>query len=182
MLHLGFSCRFPVHQHRVIFYGAFHHIIPPLYTTTNTILPSASAALLSHTRFCPATSPILFSFCNVTNSSFCPFSSLHHFQLFSHTSGFLFFTRLAQGSLMKCSRSSCQKSLIHHFLLFFPVNLISIQESNLNSLLSFRTPGYSTLRSDYISSWSGSLSPADPYVGGDVVIFLRQGATYSLFA
>ena len=109
MLHLGFSCRFPVHQHRVIFHGAFHHIIPPLYTTTNTILPSASAALLTHTRFCPATSPILFSFCNVTNSSFCPFSSLHHFQLFSHTSGFLFFTRLAQGSLMKCSRSSCQK-------------------------------------------------------------------------
>ena len=42
-----------------------------------------------------------------------------------------------------------------YFISSHPVDLISIQESNLNSSSSFRIPGFSTLRSDGTHSRSG---------------------------
>ena len=45
-----------------------------------------------------------------------------------------------------------------HFLLSHPVDLISIQESNLHSSSSFRIPGFSALHSDRTHSRSGILS------------------------
>ena len=66
-----------------------------------------------------------------------------------------------------------------HFLLSHPVDLICIQESNLNSSSSFRIPGFSALRSDHTHSWSGILSPDATHASGGVVIFVRQGLSFS---
>ena len=66
-----------------------------------------------------------------------------------------------------------------HFLSSHPVDLICIQESNLNSSSSFRIPGFSALRSDRTHSWSGILSSDTTHASGGVVIFVRQGLSFS---
>ena len=66
-----------------------------------------------------------------------------------------------------------------HFLSSHPVDLICIQESNLNSSSSFRIPGFSALRSDRTHSRSGILSPDATHASGGVVIFVRQGLSFS---
>ena len=66
-----------------------------------------------------------------------------------------------------------------HFLSSHPVDLICIQESNLNSSSSFRIPGFSTLRSDRTHSQSGILSSDASHASGGVVIFVRQGLSFS---
>ena len=66
-----------------------------------------------------------------------------------------------------------------HFLLSHPVDLICIQESNLNSSPFFRVPGFSTLHSNRIHSQSGILSPDATHASGGVVIFIRQGLSFS---
>ena len=66
-----------------------------------------------------------------------------------------------------------------HFLSFHPVDLICIQESNLNSSSSFRIPGFSALRSDRTHSQSGILSSNATHASGGVVIFVRQGLSFS---
>ena len=66
-----------------------------------------------------------------------------------------------------------------HFLSSHPVDLICIQESNLNSSSFFRIPGFSALRSDRTHSRSGILSPDTTHASGGVVIFVRQGLSFS---
>ena len=66
-----------------------------------------------------------------------------------------------------------------HFLSSHPVDLICIQESNLNSSSSFRIPGFSALCSDRIHSRSGILSRDDTHASGGVIIFVRQGLSFS---
>ena len=66
-----------------------------------------------------------------------------------------------------------------HFLSSHSVDLICIQESNLNSSSSFRIPGFSALRSDRTHSRSGILSSDTTHAGGGVVIFVRQGLSFS---
>ena len=66
-----------------------------------------------------------------------------------------------------------------HFLSSHPVDLICIQESNLNSSSSFRIPGFSALRSDLALSRSGILSPDATHASDGVVIFVRQGLSFS---
>ena len=51
--------------------------------------------------------------------------------------------------------------------------------TNLNSSSSFRIPGFSDLRSDRTHSRSGILSPDAMHVSGGVVIFVRQGLSFS---
>ena len=65
------------------------------------------------------------------------------------------------------------------FLSSHPVNLICIQESNLDSSSSFRIPGFSALRSDRTHSRSGILSPNTTHASGGVIIFVRQGLSFS---
>ena len=60
-----------------------------------------------------------------------------------------------------------------------PVDLICIQESNLNSSSSFRIPGFSALRSDRTHSRSGILSSDTTHASGGVVIFVRQGLSFT---
>ena len=66
-----------------------------------------------------------------------------------------------------------------HFLSYHPVDLICIQESNLNSSSSFRISGFSALRSDRTHSRSGILSPDTTHASGCVIIFVRQGLSFS---
>ena len=66
-----------------------------------------------------------------------------------------------------------------HFLSSHPVDLICIQESNSNSSSSFQIPGFSALRSDRTHSRSGILSRDATHASGGVVIFVRQGSSFS---
>ena len=66
-----------------------------------------------------------------------------------------------------------------HFLSSHPVDLICIQESNLNFSSSLRIPGFSALHSDRTHSRSGILSPDTTHASGGVVIFVRQGLSFS---
>ena len=66
-----------------------------------------------------------------------------------------------------------------HFLLSHPVDLICIQESNLNSSSSFWIPGFSALCSDHTHSWSGILSSDATHTNGSVIIFVKQGLSFS---
>ena len=66
-----------------------------------------------------------------------------------------------------------------HFISSYSVNLICIQESNLNLSSSFRIPGFSALRSDGIHSRSGIFSTDVTGVSGGVIIFVRQGLSFS---
>ena len=66
-----------------------------------------------------------------------------------------------------------------HFLSSHPVDLICIQESNLNSSFSFRIPRFSALRSDRTHSRSGILSSDTTHASSGVVLFIRQGLSFS---
>ena len=66
-----------------------------------------------------------------------------------------------------------------HFLSSHPVDLICIRESNLNLSSSFWIPGFFALRSDRTHSRYGILSPDPTHVGGGVIIFFRQGPSFS---
>ena len=66
-----------------------------------------------------------------------------------------------------------------HFLSSHPANLICIQESNLNSSSSFQIPGVSVLCSDRTHSRSGIFSPDTMHTSSGVVIFIRQGLSFS---
>ena len=68
-----------------------------------------------------------------------------------------------------------------HFFSSHPVDFICIQESNLNSTSSFQIPGLSALRSDRTHSRSGILSPVATHASGSVIIFVRQGLSFSEF-
>ena len=67
----------------------------------------------------------------------------------------------------------------YFFFLLHPVDLIYNQESNLNSSSSLRIPGFSALRSDCTHSRSGILSRDTTHASGGVVIFVRQGLSFS---
>ena len=66
-----------------------------------------------------------------------------------------------------------------HFLSSHPVDLICIQESNLNSPSSFQIPGFSALCSDRTHSRSGILFRNATHPSGGVIIFVRQGLSFS---
>ena len=66
-----------------------------------------------------------------------------------------------------------------HFLSLHPVDLICIQESNLNSSSSFWIPGFSTLRFDGTHPQSGILSSDAMHASDSVIIFVRQGLSFS---
>ena len=66
-----------------------------------------------------------------------------------------------------------------HFISSHPVDLICIQESNLNLSSSFRIPGFSALQSDGTHSRSGIFSTDVTDASGGVIIFVRQGLSFS---
>ena len=68
-----------------------------------------------------------------------------------------------------------------HFISSHLVDLISIQEFNLNSSSSYRIPGFSALRSDRTHSRSDILPSDATHASGVVIIFVRQGLSFSEF-
>ena len=66
-----------------------------------------------------------------------------------------------------------------YFLSSHSVHIICIQESNLNYSFSIRIPGFSALCSDRTHSRSGILSSDTMHASGGVVIFVRQGLSFS---
>ena len=66
-----------------------------------------------------------------------------------------------------------------HFISSYPVDLICIQESNLNLSSSFRILGFSALRSNGTHSRSGIFSTDVTDASGRVIIFFRQGLSFS---
>ena len=84
-------------------------------------------------------------------------------------------------NLLQCNDAGlrARSTELLHFLSSHPVDLICIQESNLNSSSSFRIPGFSALRSDRTHSRSGILSSDTTQASGGVVIFVRQGLSFS---
>ena len=66
-----------------------------------------------------------------------------------------------------------------HFLSSHPVDLIYIQESNLNLSSSFQIPGFSAQRSHGTHSRSGIFSTNVTDASGGVIIFVRQGLSFS---
>ena len=66
-----------------------------------------------------------------------------------------------------------------HFISSHPVDLNCIQESNLNLSSSFRIPGFLALRSDGTHSRSGIFSTDVTDASGAVIIFVKQGLSFS---
>ena len=66
-----------------------------------------------------------------------------------------------------------------HFISSHPVDLIHIQESNLNLSSFFQIPGFSALRSDRTHSRSGIFSTDVADACGGVIIFVKQGLSFS---
>ena len=80
---------------------------------------------------------------------------------------------------MKCWRSRARSTELLHFLSSDHFDLICIQESNPNSSFSFRISGFSALHSDRTHSRSGTLSCDATHASGGVIIFVRQGLSFS---
>ena len=80
---------------------------------------------------------------------------------------------------MECWGLQASKTKLLHFISSYPVDPISIQESNLNLSSSFRIPGFSALRSDGTHSRSGIFSTDVTDSSGRVIIFVRQGLSFS---
>ena len=66
-----------------------------------------------------------------------------------------------------------------HFIFSQLVDLICIQESNLNLSSSFRIPGFSALQSDGTHSRSGIFSTDVTDACSGIIIFVRQGLSFS---
>ena len=66
-----------------------------------------------------------------------------------------------------------------HFISSYAVDLICIKECNLNLSSSFRIPRFSALRYDYSHSRSGIFSTDATDASGGVIIFVKQGLSFS---
>ena len=86
---------------------------------------------------------------------------------------------LPQGSSMQCWGLLARSTEFPHFLSSHPLDLIGIQKSNLNSSSIFRIPGFSALRSNCTHSQSDILSLDATHACGGVIIFVRQGLSFS---
>ena len=80
---------------------------------------------------------------------------------------------------MECWRSSSQQHRTTSLSLVPSCRPYLHQESNISSSSSFRIPGFSALHFDRTHSRSGILSPDATHTGGGVVIFVRQGLSFS---
>ena len=66
-----------------------------------------------------------------------------------------------------------------HYISSQSVHLICIKESNFNSPSSFQMPGFSALRSNGTHSRSGIFSADVTDASGGLIIFVRQGLSFS---
>ena len=72
-----------------------------------------------------------------------------------------------------------RRNKLIHFISSHPVDLIYIQESNFNLSSSFRIPGFYALGSHGTHSRSGIFSSDVADASGGVIIFVKQGLSFS---
>ena len=72
-----------------------------------------------------------------------------------------------------------RSSELQSFISSHPVERICNQESNFNSSFFFRIPEFSALRSDSTHVRSGILPPNITHARGGVIIYVRQGLSFS---
>ena len=146
-----------------------------MYTSTvQSGPPSTDAALLHHPRL-QTSYPPSAHFISPSSAPSPPSLAPGHFSMppaFSSPPDSLRVLQWNAGGLRARSTE------LLHFLSSHPVDLICIQESNLNSS-SFRIPRFSALRCDHTHSRSGILSPDTTHASGGVIIFVRQGLSFS---
>ena len=136
---------------------------------TSIVQPSPSSASAAFPRLQTSYPPSAHSVCSPSAlsppslASGCPSTPPNSFRVLQWNAGGL----------------RARSTELLHFLSSHRVDLICIQESNLNRFSSFRIPGFSALRSDRTHSWSGILSPDATHASGGVVIFVRQGLSFS---
>ena len=80
--------------------------------------------------------------------------------------------------MLGCSSQEHQTTTLYS-ISSHPVDLIYIQESNLNLSSSFQNPGFSALRSHGTHSRSGIFSTDVADASGGVIIFVKQGLSFS---
>ena len=107
----------------------------------------------------------------------------HHCLMLRAVSLYLLFLLLLPDSLRvlqwNAETFQTRSTELLHFISSHPVDLICIQESSLNSSFSFRILGFSALRFDRSHSRSGIFSTDVTDARGGVIIFVRQGLSFS---
>ena len=135
----------------------------------------ADAALAPHPRHQPSYPfPAHFAF---ASSALSP--SPHIFGCFSlspASSSLLISLRVLQWN---AGGLRARSTKLLHILSSHPVDLICFQEPNFNSSFSFRIPEFSALRSDSGHSRSDIFSTNAIDASGGVIIFVRQGLSFS---
>ena len=145
-----------------------------IYTST---VQSGPSLLMPHSRL--LSSPNLLSpICLFYIFSLCPLTSIPYSWLSFCASYLLFPPDSLRVLQWNAGGFRARSTELLHFVSSYPVDLICIQESNLNSSSSFRIPGFSALRCDRTHSLSDILSPDATHASGGVVIFVRQGLSF----
>ena len=166
-------------RERIILYSAY--IVSRRYDVTIQIWGAkawrslhANAALAPHPRFQTSYPfpPTLY---------LLPLHPHHHLMLLDV---FLYFLLLPLPNSLRALQWNsgglqARSTELLHFLYSHPVDLICIQESNLNLSSSFRIPGFSALRFDGTHSRFGICSTDVTDASGGVIIFVRQGLSFS---
>ena len=173
LLRSCFFWRSHTYQHCIFLFGLLQFAC--LHCATGPIWPSLLTQHVRPTLAFKSLIPFrplrIFSLCTLITAS-CSW-------LIFYTSCFLFpldFLRILQWNAGSLPASSTE---LLHFISSHYVDLIIIQKFNLNSSFSFRIPGFSALRSDCTHSRSGILSFDATHASGGVIIFIRQGLSFS---
>ena len=127
----------------------------------------------------PSPSNLLSPYCPLCISSLCTLTTSLCFWLFFYTFCFLFTSDFFGVLQWNAGGLQARSTELLHFLSSYPVDLICIEESKFNSSSSFRIPGFSALLSNHTHYRSGTLSPDVTHASGGVIIFVRQGLSFS---
>ena len=146
-----------------------------MYTST---VQSSPPLLMLHSAP-PSSSNLLSPVCPFCILSFCPLTTVPCSWLSFYASYPLSPADSLRVLQWNAGDLRARSTELLHFLSSHPVDLICIQEFNFNSSSSFRIPGFSALRSNRTHSRSGILSPDPTHATGGVIIFVRQGLSFS---
>ena len=148
--------------------------IPPLLNLENL-----APALMQHLYPTLAFQPLILF---LPTLHLFPLHPYHRFMLLAVSLYLLFLLSLPNSlRVLQWNAGGLQarRTELLHFISSYLVDLICIQESNLNLSSSFRIPGFSALRSDGTHSRSGIVSMDVTDASGSVIIFVRQGLSFS---